>query len=170
MHLGQEERSEAGSRTLAQPIDSHRTWALSDFSVLISSTRNQPTGPQSCEEAQMGQKAKHRAQSLTQARPVSIISGRSSNGGWLQCLVIFTGSKGAGGPGRPAKPQEMGPPQHEAAYGPASPRGRARHWVQTLPIIKLKLSQASPSVGEELQTCGGLWGTPEQLRGSSRCQ
>lgn len=29
---------------------------LSDFSVLISSARNQPSGPQSCEEAQMGQR------------------------------------------------------------------------------------------------------------------
>ena len=95
--------------------------------------------------------------------------------GWLRrCLAIFTGSKGAGAQNGQPSHRETGPPQHEAAYGPASPRGRSEHWAQgtlaegreTLPITKLKLSQASPSVGgRAADVWRGLWGTPEQSRG-----
>lgn len=46
----------AGSGPWLSPSIVRGPGPLSDFSVLISSARNQPSGSQSCEEAQMGQR------------------------------------------------------------------------------------------------------------------
>ena len=110
---------------------------LSDFSVLISSTRNQPSGPQSCEEAQMGQR-----QSMEPKVRLRRGQAASSAVGADRGLAAVSGSKGTRSPEWPAKPQGGGPPQHEAACGPASPGAE----VSTGPKEPLqRAGQPSPS-------------------------
>lgn len=161
----------AGSGPWLSPSIVRGPGPLSDFSVLISSARNQPSGSQSCEEAQMGQRQGtepkvrlRRGQAASSA--VGANRGRAAVSGHLHW-------KQRNQQPRMASPA-TGRRRRPSMRLPGFFRGRREHWAQgslaegreTLPITKLKLAQAGPLVrGRAADMWKGLWGTPEQLRG-----